>query len=142
MSIQLSIQSQLQLVGYSTLFSAFLWGAPLVQAQEIRTRYQYPEPTVDGFVTQCSQEPSDLPASVKKQLCGCLVTEFQNKYTFESFQAIGKQVQAGQPMPGEMAAVITQCVERVMLKQALRFPETQLPETMPETTPETTIVAL
>ena len=138
MSIQLSIQSQLQLVSYSTLFSAFLWGAPLVQAQEISTQYQYPESIVDGFVTQCSQEPSDLPAPVKKRLCGCLVTEFQNKYTFESFQAIGKQVQAGQPMPGEMAAVITQCVEKVMLKQALRFPETQLPETMPETT----IVAL
>ena len=124
MSIQRSIQSRSQLIGYFTLFLAFLWGAPLVQAQEIGIRYQYPESIVDGFMTQCSQEPSDLPAPVKKQLCGCLVTEFQNKYSFESFQAIGKQVQAGQPMPGEMAAVITQCVETVILKQALRSPET------------------
>gem|GEM_PF-1753931 len=53
----------------------------------------------------------------------CLVTKFQNQYTFETFQAIGKQVQAGQPMPREMAAVITQCVEKVMLKQALQFPK-------------------
>ena len=142
MSIQRLIQSRSQLIGYSTLFSAFLWGAPLVQAQEISTRYRYPEPIVDGFVTQCSQEPSDLPAPVKKRLCGCLVTEFQDKYTFESFEAIGKQVQAGQPMPGEMAAMITQCVEKVMLRQALRFPETQFSKTTPETMPEIPIVAL
>ena len=110
-------------MGCLMLFPAFFWGAPLVQAQEISTRYRYPEPIVEGFVTQCSQEPSDLPPSVKKRLCGCLVTEFQNQYTFESFQSIGKQVQAGQPMPTEMAAVITQCVEKVMLKQAFRSPE-------------------
>ena len=128
-SIQSSIRSQSQLIGYSTLFSALLWGAPLVQAQEISTRYRYPEPIVEGFVAQCSQEPSDLPVPVKKRLCGCLVTEFQNQYSFETFQAIGKQVQAGQPMPREMAAVITQCVEKVMLKQALGFPEARFPET-------------
>ena len=129
MSIQSLIQFQSQLIAYSTLFSALLWGAPLVQAQEISTRYQYPEPIVEGFITQCSQEPSDLPAPVKKRLCGCLVTEFQNQYTFETFQAIGQQVQAGQSMPRKMAAVITQCVENVLLKQALRFPETRLAET-------------
>ena len=110
------------------LFSAFLWGAPWVQAQEISTRYRYPEPIVEGFTTQCRQEPSDLPSPVKERLCGCLVTEFQNQYPFETFQAIGKQVQAGQPMPGEMAAVITQCVEKVMLKQALQFSETTIVE--------------
>lgn len=126
MSIQSSIQSRSQLIGYSTIFSALLWGAPLVQAQEVSTRYRYPEPIVEGFITQCSQEPSDLPAPVKKRLCGCLVTEFQNQYTFETFQAIGKQIQAGQPMPTKMADVITQCVEKVMLKQALQFPETTI----------------
>ena len=126
MSTQSSIQSRSQSICHLALFSAFLWGAPLVQAQDVSTRYQYPEPIVEGFVTQCNQEPSDLPLSVKKRLCGCLVTEFQNQYTFETFQSIGKQVQAGQPMPKEMAAVITQCVEKVMLKQALRSSETPI----------------
>ena len=126
MSIQPSIQSRSQFIGYLALFSAFLWGAPLVQAQEVSTRYRYPEPIVEGFVTQCSQEPSDLPPLVKKRLCGCLVTVFQNQYTFETFQSIGKQVQAGQPMPTEMATVITQCVEKVMLKQAFRSLETPI----------------
>ena len=131
-------------MSYLALFSASLWGSPLVHAQEVSTRYHYPEPIVEGFVTQCSQEPSDLPPSVKKRLCGCLVTEFQNQYSFETFQSIGKQVQAGQPMPKEMASVISQCVEKVMLKQALRFPETQVSETpFPKTLfPETPIAAL
>ena len=126
MPIQSSVQSRSQFIGHLTILSAFLWGAPLVQAQEVSTRYRYPEPIVEGFVTQCSQEPSDLPSSVKKRLCGCLVAEFQNQYTFETFQWIGKQVQAGQPMPTEMAATITQCVEKVMLKQALRSLETTI----------------
>ncbi len=83
-------------------------------------RYPYPEPIVEEFVSSCSQEASELPPGMKQRLCVCLVTEYQNQYSFETFQAIGKQVQAGQPMPPSMAASITHCVEQVMLKQAMR----------------------
>jgi hypothetical protein len=89
-----------------------------VQAQTLETtRYRYPEPIVNTFVKTCTEEASELPPVVKGRLCVCLVTEYQNQYSFQAFQAIGRLVQRGQPMPKEMAQVITHCVERVMLKQ-------------------------
>jgi hypothetical protein len=105
----------------SALFTVALSVPCSVQAQTYAQtysdiRYPYPEPIVDGFVSECSQEASELPAPMKHRLCLCLVHEFQNQYNFATFQAIGKQVQAGQSMPKEMAALITKCVEQVMLK--------------------------
>jgi hypothetical protein len=81
------------------------------------TRYQYPEPIVTSFIKTCTEEASELPPAVKSRLCVCLVTEYQNQYSFQAFQAIGRLVQLGQPMPKEMTQVITHCVERAMLKQ-------------------------
>jgi hypothetical protein len=110
---------------FSALFAVALSIPCSVQAQTyaqtyVQTysdiRYPYPEPIVDGFVSECSQEASELPAPMKHRLCLCLVNEFQTQYNFATFQAIGKQVQVGQSMPQEMAALITKCVEQVMLK--------------------------
>ncbi len=103
---------------FSLLFPVLFGFTNSVQAQTLETtRYQYPEPIVNAFVKTCTEEASELPPAVKSRLCVCLVTEYQNQYSFQAFQSIGRLVQLGQPMPKEMTQVITHCVERAMLNQ-------------------------
>jgi hypothetical protein len=103
---------------FSPLFLVLFGLTTSVQAQSLETtRYQYPEPIVTSFVKTCTEEASELPTAVKSRLCVCLVTEYQNQYSFQAFQSIGRLVQLGKPMPKEMTQVITHCVERAMLKQ-------------------------
>ncbi len=122
MSIQVrSISSRFPLLlslQFPLLFPVLFGLTTSVQAQTLEnTRYQYPEPIVTSFIKTCTEEASELPSAVKGRLCVCLVTEYQNQYSFQAFQAIGRLVQLGQPMPKEMAQVITHCVEKAMLKQ-------------------------
>jgi hypothetical protein len=81
------------------------------------TRYAYPEEEVSGFVRTCSSEPSQLPPEIKRQLCTCLVTEFQNQYSYGEFEAIGKRVQAGEAPPKALSETVDRCVEKVLKVQ-------------------------
>jgi hypothetical protein len=80
-------------------------------------RYAYPEAVVSGFIETCGSEPSQLPPEIKRQLCTCLVSEFQNQYSYAEFEAIGKQVQSGQIPPPALGETVDRCVVKVLKLQ-------------------------
>ncbi len=80
-------------------------------------RYPYPEAVVSGFISTCSSEPSQIPPETKRQLCTCLVSEFQNQYSYGEFEAIGKSVQSGQVPPTALDETVDRCVEKVLKLQ-------------------------
>jgi hypothetical protein len=80
-------------------------------------RYPYPEAVVSGFMSTCSHEPSQLPPEIKRQLCTCLVSEFQNQYSYDEFEAIGKKIQVGELPPTALGETVDRCVEKVLKLQ-------------------------
>jgi hypothetical protein len=86
-------------------------------ASATMSRYPYPEAVVSGFIETCRSEPSQLPPEIKRQLCTCLVSEFQNQYSYAEFEAIGKRVQSGQLPPPILGETVDRCVEKVLKLQ-------------------------
>lgn len=89
----------------------------LTNSEIVAKNYSYPEAVVSGFMGTCTSEPSQLPPEIKRQLCSCLVTEFQKQYSYDEFEAIGKAVQMGQVPPASLGETVDRCVDKVLKLQ-------------------------
>jgi hypothetical protein len=97
-----------------TLSAGLIPAAAQAQMAKSEVKYPYPAEVVTGFVKACSASATKLPPAVAQEICGCMMTRFQNQYSMAEFQKIGQALEAGKPMPKEMEQVTESCVEQTL----------------------------
>jgi hypothetical protein len=99
------------------LFGTFIGGISigstlLVQAQP--SKNVYPPEVVNGFITQCTAQASNIDPALMRSLCSCTMDEFQNRYSFEEFRKIGMGMEKGQAMPQEFSDIMNFCASKII----------------------------
>jgi sulfur relay (sulfurtransferase) complex TusBCD TusD component (DsrE family) len=87
-------------------------------AENLSSRYQYPEAEQQAYLNACQRVSTEQGFSPQQatNLCQCTLEQYQNKYTLDQFRALYEAAHQNDKVPTEFIKAGIFCASRLSLK--------------------------
>ncbi len=97
----------------TSLIVTALFTTSIIAPKSVWAQNDYPEEIKTSFVDNCTQSGLSQGATIEQiePICTCLINGIETEYTYQEFQAIEKQLQAGEQPPTKLVEIMSNCVQ-------------------------------